>query len=100
MYLILKDMAPFYEVVCKDLSWKADQTLLKKMKEANETELKRLNSQIEDAQQNQGETEVRDALLAKAEYLCRIGDKVCNSFINSLGSPDQSDFSIASSKLT
>ncbi|XP_071960424.1 26S proteasome non-ATPase regulatory subunit 6-like [Antedon mediterranea] len=69
------NMAPFYEIVCKDLSWKVDQKLLNKMKEENETELKRLDSQIEDAQQNQGETEVRDALLAKAEYLCRIGDK-------------------------
>ncbi|XP_033104060.1 26S proteasome non-ATPase regulatory subunit 6-like [Anneissia japonica] len=69
------NMAPFYEIVCKDLSWKTDQKLLKKMKEANEAELKHLDSQIEDAQQNQGETEVRDALLAKAEYLCRIGDK-------------------------
>ena len=26
---------------------------------------------------NLGETEIRDALYAKAEYLCQIGDKVC-----------------------
>lgn len=28
-----------------------------------------------DAVTNLGDTEVRDALLAKAEYLCKIGDK-------------------------
>lgn len=69
-------MAPFYEELCKDLGWSVDKTLLQKMKDANEKELKTLDEKIEDAEQNLGESEVRDALLAKAEYLCKIGDKV------------------------
>ena len=69
-------MAPFYEELCKDLKWKCDESLLKKMKAANETELKKLDVSIEDAEKNLGETEVREFMLKKAEYLCKIGDKV------------------------
>jgi energy-converting hydrogenase Eha subunit H len=69
-------MAPFYEQLCKDLKWKCDENLLKNMKVANETELKRLDVAIEDAEKNLGETEVREFMLKKAEYLCKIGDKV------------------------
>lgn len=69
-------MAPFYEELCKDLEWKTDQALLQKMKAANEAEIKRLDEAVEDAEKNLGETEVREFMLKKAEYLCRIGDKV------------------------
>jgi 26S proteasome regulatory subunit N7 len=69
-------MAPFYEEVCRDLDWKVDQTLLAKMKSANEEQLKELEETIEDAEKNLGEMEVREASLKKSEYLCRIGDKV------------------------
>lgn len=71
-----KGMAPFYEELCKDLKWKCDENLLKKMKAANEAELKKLDVSIEDAEKNLGETEVREFMLKKAEYLCKIGDKV------------------------
>lgn len=71
-------MAPYYEEVCKELGWKVDAAVLKTMKEKNETDLKKLNETLEDAEQNLGETEVRDALLGKAEFFCRIGDKVCS----------------------
>lgn len=53
-----------------------DVDLLTKMKKANEEELKRLDEELEDAEKNLGESEIRDAMMAKAEYLCRIGDKV------------------------
>lgn len=53
-----------------------DVDLLNKMKKANEDELKRLDEELEDAEKNLGESEIRDAMMAKAEYLCRIGDKV------------------------
>lgn len=69
-------MAPFYEQLCKDLKWKCDENLLKNMKVANEAELKKLDISIEDAEKNLGETEVREFMLKKAEYLCKIGDKV------------------------
>lgn len=69
-------MAPYYESLCKSLDWQVDTDLLSKMKKANEDELKRLDDELEDAEKNLGESEIRDAMMAKAEYLCRIGDKV------------------------
>merc|ERR1719357_475526 len=68
-------MAPYYEGLCKDLKWQLDGDLLNKMKKANEEELKRLDDVLEDAEKNLGESEIRDAMMAKAEYLIRIGDK-------------------------
>lgn len=72
----LSDMAPYYEALCKSLEWQVDTELLNKMKKANEEELKRLDNELEDAEKILGESEIRDAMMAKAEYLCRIGDKV------------------------
>lgn len=70
-------MAPYYESLCKELKWQLDSDLLSKMKKANEEELKRLDDVLEDAEKNLGESEIRDVMMAKAEYLIRIGDKVC-----------------------
>lgn len=74
--LSVSDMAPYYESLCKDLKWMLDGDLLNTMKKANEEELKRLDDVLEDAEKNLGESEIRDAMMAKAEYLIRIGDKV------------------------
>uniref|UniRef100_A0A3P8V6I9 26S proteasome non-ATPase regulatory subunit 6 n=1 Tax=Cynoglossus semilaevis TaxID=244447 RepID=A0A3P8V6I9_CYNSE len=69
------NMAPYYEGLCKDLKWQLDNDLLSKMKKTNEEELKRLDDVLEDAEKNLGESEIRDAMMARAEYLIRIGDK-------------------------
>jgi len=69
-------MAPFYEQLCEDLSWVVDQQMLDSMKQANDAKLKELDNQIADAEKNQGEMEVRDFMLKKAEYYSSIGDKV------------------------
>lgn len=69
------NMAPFYEETCFQLGWPIDQDLAGKMRDANTTELARLDAAIEDAEKNLSETEVREAHLVKAEYLSRIGDK-------------------------
>lgn len=71
-------MAPFYELVCKDLGWPLDQSLLQKMKTNNAEKLSQLDATIEDSEQNLGEMEVRESNLRKAEFLCRIGDKVAS----------------------
>merc|ERR1711894_828256 len=68
-------MAPFYEEVCAEFGWKVDPNLLKKMKDANEEKLKEIETAIEDAEKNLGETEVRDFMIKKGEYLCKIGNK-------------------------
>ena len=46
------------------------------MKTANATRLAQLDADVRDAQENLGETEVRDLMKARAEYLARIGAKV------------------------
>ena len=69
-------MAPFYSSVCADLGRPVDSAFLAKMEAQNKKELARMEEAIADAEKNFGETERRDALMAKAEYLCKIGDKV------------------------
>ncbi|KXJ20234.1 26S proteasome non-ATPase regulatory subunit 6 [Exaiptasia diaphana] len=70
-----KDMAPLYEELCHELKWPVDQALLDKMKKANEEKLKELEKKLKYAEENLGETEIRDALFAQGEYLCSIGNK-------------------------
>ncbi|KAL7075162.1 hypothetical protein ACQ4LE_005518 [Meloidogyne hapla] len=69
------EMAPFYEHMCNSLKIPIDQALLAKLKEQNAKRLDEINKQLEDAEKNLGESEVRQAWLAKSEYLCQIGDK-------------------------
>ena len=75
MHLLI-DMAPLYEEVCAELKWPIDKTLLAKMQSKNEEKLEKLEETLKDTEENLGETEVRDALYDKAEYLCKIGEKV------------------------
>ncbi|KAK9686934.1 26S proteasome subunit RPN7 [Popillia japonica] len=69
------DMAPWYELICRDAGWKLDQAFLKQLKTKNEEYIKKLDETIEDAEKNLSEMEVRDAYLRKAEYYSKIGDK-------------------------
>jgi len=70
------NMAPFYIEVCEDLKYPIDNQFLETMKKANEEKLKKLDENIEDAEKNLGEMEVRESNLAKAEYLSSIGDRI------------------------
>ena len=72
----LLEMAPFYEDVCRQLSWSVDEKRLAEMKSENETKLKELDEKIKDAEENLGEIEIRDAHLDRAEFYVLIGDKV------------------------
>ena len=47
-----------------------------RMEKENEEELKKLDERLEEAEKTEGETEIADALKARATYLTRIGDKV------------------------
>ena len=77
-------MAPFYESVCAETGWTVDPDLLAQLKSANEKKLVSLEEAIEDSEKNFGETEQKEALQAKAEYLCRAGHKA-NYFSLSFG---------------
>jgi len=69
------NMAPFYQRVCEDLKWSIDKDKFSSMEEHNKKKLAELDEKIKDAEENLGETEVRDAYLDKAEYFVQIGDK-------------------------
>jgi 26S proteasome regulatory subunit N7 len=69
-------MAPYYPIIAEELNVPVDQELLKSMEQANAEALTKLEEKIADAEQNLGETEVNDGLLAKAEHYAEIGDKV------------------------
>jgi len=74
-------MAPFYKKVCESLKWPVDDNKLKAMEEDNKKTLQEFDDKIKDAEENLGETEIRDAYLDKAEFTVLIGDKE-NSLTN------------------
>ena len=51
---------------------KEDKALVKKMREANEAELAKLDAEIANAEKNEGESELRDKWQKKAEYLTKV----------------------------
>lgn len=73
-------MAPYYKMITSAPSGLVlDQSLLEGMEKANEEELKQLDERLQEAEKTEGESEISDALRAKANYLTRIGDKVASS---------------------
>lgn len=66
-------MAPYYEIICSELKLPIDSGLLEKMKLANELKLQELDDNIKNAEENHGDTEVREAMISKAHYLSKIG---------------------------
>ena len=69
------NMAPYYSLISPAVL-PLDRTLLDEMVKANEEELKKLNERLAEAGRTEGESEISDALKARANYLTRIGDKV------------------------
>jgi len=68
-------MLPFYNSLVEQFKWEADKNLVETIRVSNEEELKTLDEKIKDAEENLGESEIRDALLARADFFNRIGDK-------------------------
>ncbi|KAJ1977653.1 proteasome regulatory particle subunit [Dimargaris verticillata] len=70
-----KDMAPWYSLVCDDLAIPVNSNELTRMQQANQQALAQYETQLADAEETLGETEVSELLLKKAQYLAQIGDK-------------------------
>jgi len=70
-------MVPYYRLVTSSGALVPDTALLDEMDKANEEELKRLDERLAEAEKTEGESEISDALKARANHLTRIGDKVC-----------------------
>lgn len=69
------DMLPFYNALCEQFKWQPDAALVDSMKAEIEKKVKELSDTITDAEENLGESEVREGYLARADFYCRIGDK-------------------------
>lgn len=69
-------MAPYYKIVTTHSALPLDQALLDTMEQQNKDELQKIGDRLAEAEKQEGETEISDALRAKATYLTRIGDKV------------------------
>ena len=70
---MVAELAPFYLQVCNELGWQLDEARYASMEADNKKQLEELEAKINDAKENLGDTEVKAALLAKADYLCKIG---------------------------
>ncbi|KAF9034622.1 26S proteasome subunit RPN7-domain-containing protein [Panaeolus papilionaceus] len=71
------DMTPYYKSItaASPKLFPPDASLLQAMESKNAEELKKLDERLEEAQKIEGESEISDALKARANYLTRIGDK-------------------------
>ena len=70
-----RKMTPLYIAVCEQLGWKSDAALLSSMKADNATALEALDAKIKESEEQEGETEIREAFLARAEHHIAIGEK-------------------------
>jgi len=68
-------MAPYYRIVTSAAALPPDETLLAAMEKGNKEELDKLDQRLADAEKTEGESEISDALKARANYLTRIGDR-------------------------
>ncbi|KAG2121941.1 26S proteasome subunit RPN7-domain-containing protein [Suillus clintonianus] len=68
-------MAPYYKLVTSSGALTPDSALLESMEKDNEEELKKLDERLAEAEKQEGESEISDALKARANHLTRIGDK-------------------------
>ncbi|CAL9093523.1 unnamed protein product [Musa hybrid cultivar] len=69
------DMSSLYETLAAASVLEMDATVLDSMRRRIDTELKKLDDKIADAEENLGESEVREAHLAKSLFYIQIGDK-------------------------
>ena len=75
LYLFILEMSYFLSTMNKLYNWNEELNETKYSTEVNE-EIKLIEVKIENSLKEEGETEVRDALLSKADVYARIGDKV------------------------
>lgn len=58
-----------------------DARLHDEMAAENKQELERLDARLAEAEKTEGESEIADALRARATYLTKLGDKVCRVLV-------------------
>ena len=68
-------MAPYYHYLVSRFAWVNDEQLVGRLEAENAKRLAELDAATAEAEKNAGDSEVREAMWNKAEYLYRIGDK-------------------------
>ena len=68
-------MAPYYTYLVNRFAWSKDEQLVGRLEEENNKRLAELDSKQSEAAANAGDSEVREAMWNKAQYLYGIGDK-------------------------
>ncbi|KAI0934895.1 hypothetical protein AcV5_006589 [Taiwanofungus camphoratus] len=68
-------MAPYYRVITAASELPLDQALLETMDKANKLELEKLDARLAEAEQTEGESDIADALQARANYFTKIGER-------------------------
>ncbi|XBH63033.1 hypothetical protein VPH35_117107 [Triticum aestivum] len=69
------DMAPLFESLAAAGVLEPDAVLLSEMRARIDEEIRKLDEKIADAEENLGESEVREAHLAKSLYFVKVGEK-------------------------
>lgn len=69
-------MAPYYRIVTATNALPLEQSLLDSMEKANKEELEKLDARLAEAKTTEGESDIADALQARANFLTRVGEKV------------------------
>lgn len=73
--LIERKALPFYQLVATELDWPKDAAIQSTLESEVAKELEELDAKVKDAEENAGESEVREALLARATFFSRIFDR-------------------------
>ncbi|KAJ9449267.1 26S proteasome non-ATPase regulatory subunit 6-like protein [Diplonema papillatum] len=69
------DMAPYYQFLYDSFMWPIDEAKMTTMKENNKKKFSEFEDRLKDAEENYGETEVRDVIIEQTNYCARIGAK-------------------------
>lgn len=69
-------MAPYYRLVTSSGTLPLDSSLLESLEKANKEELEKLDERLSEAEKTEGESDIADALRARANYFTQIGNKV------------------------
>jgi len=70
------DMAVWYSHLCEQGTLQKDAALLKKLEAAVAAKVEEFDKKIATAEKEEGDVDVRDAMIDRAEYLAKSGDRV------------------------
>lgn len=70
------EMASFYRLVTSTNALPLDQSLLESLEKDSNDELAKLDERLAEAEKTEGESDIADALRARANHFTKIGDKV------------------------